>query len=255
MTTITRTLRISSLFTLLLVLSSLASAIPLESEKFIKMFTPNFASGDLSQIKSAADTLAYAGVSSPQLYDVAEKRLLEVYNDGSKQGIQVSGWLIKAISYSGNKKYEATFQKIIADSSVKKVRRYAEGAMETLEEYARWNPEISAGLGNLTGKAAEKKRIQNMLASKQFDLLRLGAKRTYNGYTNDMALLKQVEKRLLEHYQGTGDKVFVDTMAWLCKALAGSADPAFKPTMEKVANGAGERKVQKYAARYLKKNF
>lgn len=240
-------------FTVMTLFSCMVFAA-LESDKFVEMFTPNFASGDVGQIKAAADTLAFAGVSDPKLYDVAEKRLMQVYSDTSKAGLQVSGWLIKAISYSGNTKYLGSLQQIVDTSSAKRVRRYAEGGIATLNEYARWNPEISAGLGNLTGRAAERKRVENMLNSQQFDLLRLGAKLAYKNYTHDEGVMNLVEKQLLQYYETTGDKVFVDAMGHLCKALGGSGNPAYRETMEKVANAAAEKKVRKYGARYLK-NF
>lgn len=242
-----------SLFVITLLAASTAFGGAAVIEQQIDKLIPVFESGTLPKIKSATDTLSYSGISSSRLFDVAETRMMKGYTRDDKPDIEMTGWLIKAISYSGNSNYQSVLQKITTSHAPKKVRGYAQKGLLTLQQYASWNPEISANLDGLDAGQADIQRVKNMLASSSYDLVRAGAKRIYYAHNDNAELLKLAEERLLKEYKTkSNENVFVDAMAWLCKALAVSSDVSYTATLQKVASDSPSRKVQKYAKRYLR---
>ncbi len=217
----------------------------------IDKLIPVFESGNPAQVKKAAGSLAWTGISSPRLFDVVQTRLLNSYELTSKANIELSGWLIKALSYSGNDKYRGTLEKMLDEAAAKKVRGYAKKALPDLDRFKSWNPEINQGLTGLNQEQTEQQRVKNMLASSNVELLRVGAKRIVHAYSFDNALLKLAESRLIKEYSSNNtDKVFIDAMAWLCKALASSGDTQYKATLTTVEQGATSKKLRKYARKY-----
>ena len=68
-----------------------------------------------------------------------------------------------------------------------------------------------------------------------------------------MPLFDVVNEELLKGYQQrTGDRNHIDTMAWLCKALAASGMSKYVKTLEKVADTATNTKLQKFARKSLR---
>ncbi|NOQ42227.1 MAG: hypothetical protein GQ563_06980 [Desulfuromusa sp.] len=73
---------------------------------------------------------------------------------------------------------------------------------------------------------------------------------TRNNY-KDPVLYDQVNKELLKGYSSARSKLEVDTMAWLCKALASSKNHKYYETVNTVARKARNRKLKKYAKKSL----
>jgi hypothetical protein len=211
---------------------------------------PVFESGNLANVKLEAEKLAWSGLSTPTLFDVIEQRLVAVAGDTSKPGLQLTGWLIKALSYSGDTRYLSTLESL-QGSSARKVRNYAIEGSERLEMYRELNPVLAANITGNTLAQVERQRVGNLLQSTNYEALRLGAKRVASAYRDDAELLGLARQRLLEEYtKGLNDKVYMDTMAWLVKALAESGDSAYRATLEEVANTTSDRKLAKRARKY-----
>ena len=221
------------------------------ANKKITELIPVYKSGNLITVKRETGQLAWAGISSPRLFDVVEARLKENVESSSKEGMDLTGWLIKALSYSGNPKYLPTLENIAQTSSLRKVKGYAKKGIDRLHKYEQWNPELRKGVTASTDKEAEFQRVRNMLKSDNYELLRMGAKRVAYRYRDNSELLALVQKRLLGEYQSDlRDKVSLDTMIWLCKALAESGNSKYKSILDQVANGTDNRKLAKRAAKY-----
>mgnify|MGYP001347611590 CR=1 FL=1 len=99
---------------------------------------------------------------------------------------------------------------------------------------------------------AEEKRYAGMLDSESSVNIRNAAKNLYYRYSTSSYLASVAEQSLLQNYmQSSRDKMHVDAMAWLCKALARTGDSRFAATLQTVANNAPSGKLRKYAQKGL----
>jgi hypothetical protein len=150
-------------------------------------------------------------------------------------------------------KYLPTLEKGASDSPQKKIKKHSAKSIPRLEKYTRWNPVISDKSNWNDSKSDEINRYANMLRSDDLELKRIGAKRVHNTHSYDTYLLDILDAEILENYgQESKDDLFIDTVAWMCKALSGSRVVAYKPTIIEVSENAGSSKVAKYATKYLK---
>ncbi|MBW2710115.1 MAG: hypothetical protein JRD04_12825, partial [Deltaproteobacteria bacterium] len=90
-------------------------------------------------------------------------------------------------------------------------------------------------------------RLLKLLKDDNFASKRNAAKIITRNSYKDSVLYDQVNKELLEGYSSAKDKLEVDTMAWMCKALASSKDHKYYETVDTVARKARNRKLKKYA--------
>ena len=60
-----------------------------------------------------------------------------------------------------------------------------------------------------------------------------------------------VNDELLKGYNQSDDDTTIDTMAWLCMALAHSEDANYKKTLQTIVNTAEQKKLVKYAKKAL----
>ena len=239
----------STLIFCVLVLSA-APAASDSLDEYIQIFTD----GNSQQQTQAAKDLAWAGLSDPRLFDLIEQSMLEKYlTVENKYAVDDTAWLARALSCSGQEKYRATLQKVASDSPQKKIRRHAENSLVQLDNYARWNPIISDTSNRDSSKSDEINRYANMLRSNDLELQRIGAKRVHNTHSYDTYLLDILDAEIRARYlEVNNDSLFIDTVAWMCKALSGSRVEAYKPTIVEVSKNAGNSKLAKYAKKYLK---
>ena len=219
-------------------------------DEYIEIFT----SGNSQQQTQAAKDLAWAGLSDPELFELIETLLLEKYLVvENKYAVDDTAWLTKALSYSGQEKYRATLETVTADSPQKKIRKHAQKSIPRLEKYSRWNPIIADTSNWNAAESDEINRYANMLRSDDLELKRIGAKRVHHTHAYATYLLDILDAEILESYREVSkDGLFIDTVAWMCKALSGSRVEAYKPTIVEVSENAGSSKLAKYASKYLK---
>ena len=92
-----------------------------------------------------------------------------------------------------------------------------------------------------------------MLRSDDWELKRIAAKRvTYEKLHNVWILEILSEQLEANAFRDSNDELFVDTIAWMTKALASSAHPDFEPLVEKIARKAPAKKVRRHAKRALR---
>ncbi|WP_062058289.1 hypothetical protein [Cellvibrio sp. OA-2007] len=217
-------------------------------EDYVKIFQ----SGSPIEQEKAAQTLEWAGLSSPQLFDLVEaKALASLPKASDKVTINYVAHLTKALAYSGNEKYRPTIEKIIAEAPHKKLKKYAVQALNTLSLHTQINPLIAPKAWPEHSHPTYNQRIVNMLASGNAELMRMAAKRIHFTQNYQPEFLQQLNKTIESTYQQSLDSVGLDAAAWMCRALAGSRMAEYKPTIEKVASGAKEKKLAKYAKKYL----
>ncbi|MBU3949204.1 MAG: CsgG/HfaB family protein [Proteobacteria bacterium] len=96
--------------------------------------------------------------------------------------------------------------------------------------------------------------VISMLKSSSMRDKEAAAKIVAKKYRNDQRILDIVDDELLKSYNSsTGDRDFVDAMAWLCNALGASGQTKYRSTLETVSNSASNKKLKKYAYKNLKR--
>lgn len=225
-----------------------AQAGPETPEDYVKVFQ----TGSPIEQEKAAQTLEWAGLSSPQLFDLVEAKALEFLPKArDKVNINYVAHLTKALAYSGNEKYRATIEKVIKDSPHKKLKQHALQALARLSDYSTFNPLIAPQAWPEYAHPSLNQRLINMLSSGNVELMRMAAKRVHFTHNYQPELLAQLNQAIEGKYQQSLDGLGLDATAWMCRALAGSRAVEYKPTIEKVANSATEKKLRSYASKYL----
>ena len=230
----------------------LITALPVISREYTPEFYVKAYSSGATQSQSVNESLAWAGLSDPEIFDHIEQQILDSYlTERDKARVDYLAWLTKALSFSGNPKYQSTLTEISSNAKSKKLRRYAESALPVLSNYQHWNDIIAPDSGLGRPYPSTKERLANMLNSSDLELIRVAAKRMHIGHIWHEELLAIAAQLVEENYLNDGDKIFIDTTAWLCKALAGSKNQQYRSLIEDVSVSAANKKLRKYARKYL----
>lgn len=244
----------ASAFFLFMLIPAIALALPKGAEDELQNYIAAFQGNDIQQQKIIAQSLEWSGFSQPKLFDLIEDKLLSAYSTANdKQRVDFLSWLSKALAFSGNTKYQSTLRTVAQGAHHKKLRKHAEKSLETLQHYRSWNKHIIDEANWNPRLSTDMNRLRSMIQSDILELKRLAAKRVHYKHIYDEPLLDLFEQELLANYRtNSNDKVFIDSWAWVCKAMAGSRNLKYQATVVKVANGAGNKRLRKYAAKYLK---
>lgn len=234
--------------------SSIACATQADLDKEIADYAATFKSGSFAEQRKVIEKLTWAGHSSPKLFDVVESRLIETQNASDKAGKESAAWYAKTLGLSGNPKYRATLEQVAANADAKKVRKNAELGLERLNSYTSWNPVLAASLVSAPAGKLEEQRVQNMLSARDYDLVRIGAKRVYYAHISDQELVTKARQRLEQEWPNCDGSNFEqeDAVAWLIRVMAESGNAENKPLLEKIENEGKSKKVRKYAKKYRK---
>lgn len=223
-------------------------AEPETPEDYVKIFQ----STNLPDQEKAAQSLEWAGISSPRLYDLVEAKALEYLPRATdRTNVNYVAHLTNALAYSGNEKYRPTIEKIIQDAPHKRLKKYATQALGQLSLYSQLNPLIAPKPWPEYTHPSLEQRLVNMLNSGNDELVRMAAKRIHFTNNYQPELLALLSAGIQQRYQQPMGGLALDTTAWMCRALAGSRDEQYKALIEQVAKGAKEKKLAKYAKKYL----
>jgi len=103
-------------------------------------------------------------------------------------------------------------------------------------------------------KGDNRSDVVGMLKSSRMTDKEAAAKIVAKLYANDQAILDIVNDELLKGYNSSsGDRDFIEAMAWLCNALGASGQARYLSTLEKVSHEAPNKKLQKYALKNLRR--
>lgn len=233
---------------------SMAAGAAMNREDDIQKYSEIFLEKPRVQQQQAAESLEWAGLSDPRVFDIVEKNLLDTYQSGdNKDNANYMAWLCKALAFSGQEKYRPTLEKIAKGTTQRNLRKYAEWSLATLATYTRWNPIISDAAGANPQKSAELNRFANMLRSSEMDLQSLAAQRVIEQRIDDEWLLDLVQQTVQPKLARDWSEINeVKAVAYMLKALASSGKSQYRATVEQAAVSAGSKKVRKYAEGYLK---
>jgi hypothetical protein len=229
-----------------------ASAGPREDE--LARFQRYFERGAGSGVRGIVDEMAWKGVTDVALYDTMADSIREAMYDRDDATVEQTSWLVKALALSGNKKYAPLMNEIIEGDAHKKLKKHTRIARDRLFDYERWLPTLNAGTESAeTRQELDRKRITNLLSSGDSELVRVGAKRVYIAHGGDPVLQEAVASVLMKRYErDSSDKVHIDSIAWLCKALAESGSGKYASMLDRVAEDAPNKKVRKQARKYAR---
>ncbi|RTR36977.1 hypothetical protein EKG38_21045 [Shewanella canadensis] len=237
---------------LVLTLSSVAGQALAETfteAEYVAIFNGD----DINKQKQAIDSLVLAGLSDPKVFDTLHAKfkasLPQAVNNAS---IDYSAWLLKGLAYSGDEKYQQTFNEIIAGDYPGKLKKYAKKSIPTLKQYKSWTPILSDKSQYAASETREVNVIANALRSDELELKRYAAKRMINHSLYAPHLLSILDSELKEPRLLKHEKLSINTYAYMAKALASSGNPEYKVTLEHIAAHSSEKKLQKYAKKYLK---
>jgi hypothetical protein len=202
----------------------------------------------------AFESLAWVGISDPQIFDPIEHHLTDPAEraaiENGPHGRDILGHYVRALGFSGQQKYVATLTALSSDSAL---GRQAKMALEDLPLYQKWNPIISNRATFDPRYSDDVNRVLNMLHSDDFSLKRIGAKRVYFA-NQDTVLLDTLVTEIQASYM-KADISNEDQIAWMVKALGNARQVKYVAFLQQVAQTATDKEVIKYAQRALDSGY
>lgn len=203
----------------------------------------------------AAKTISSSAIQDPTIYATIDMVLKENFDNPSqeKQHIDEMAWMCKALASSGDSRYEETLRLVIANTSNRKLQNYANQSIELIPYYAERSRQMNQAGDFSDAFSNVEKQYANMVKSDILKLRKDGAKKIVRSGSVNQELYAIVNDTLLKTFdpKETGREE-VDTLAWLCKALAASGNIEFIPTLEKIVNTTESIKLKKYSSSSLK---
>lgn len=238
----------------LMLTTSLASALPASVEQELQEYIIIFESGsDAEQVK-AAQVPEWAGLSDSRLFDIIAADVERNYRRvSSVPAINVMAWKIKALAYSGQRKYRPTIENAAYKSPKQKLKKHAQASLPLIEKYTLWNPIIINESTWRDDKSAKFNRYYAMISSNDPELMSLAARRTYFEKLRDEELLDQFEIALLNNYKSVdNNSEKSDALNWVCKVLAKTGNKKYIESITEVANGSSSSHLKWKAKKYLR---
>lgn len=106
-------------------------SLPPNVVKCIKMLS----SGDPRQQRYAARKIIKSSLYHPKLLEVVNRELLKGYQSNleDRRHVDSMAWLCKVLGASGQRRYSGTLQKVVAETSNRKLKKYAERSLGYLK--------------------------------------------------------------------------------------------------------------------------
>lgn len=211
-------------------------------------------SGSSAQRLQSAKIITESGIEDPALYEDIAVLLRAGYPTAAEsEQVDEMSWLCKALAASGNPKYKTLLQEISDKAPSMKLRHYASQSDELIGEYAErmqimnttetWDEDLSV----------QENRLVNMLNSDKLRLKMDAAKTIVRSMGIHEKVYEALATELINMVAaGTSGFVEIDTMSWMCKALAVSGNPKYAQTLKQVHDDTRDYKLKSYAYKALK---
>lgn len=209
-----------------------------------------------TQMRSVNTRVRFSGITDVRLFDIAEKNLLGNFKfEKKRKDQQYTSWLVQMLAFSGQEKYRASIERVLAWSRNTTVKRHSKRSLEVLSKYRRWNTVISQNLQDISENELNKARAKNMINAEDPELIRAGASILHHFYLFDKELTDLAEERLLAIYEKStrksGKDEYAEASAWLCKVLGGSMNQQYYTTLQTVLSNASSQSLKKWARKSL----
>lgn len=202
---------------------------------------------------NAAKVISRSGLQDQKLYQKVAEILRAGYTqEYEKDHADEMAWMCKALAASGDLQYRVLLDEVGQKSPSVKLQRYAKQSSEMIEQYAQRSKVLNATDSWDDQLSAEENRLINMLTSEDVKLRRDAAKIIVRNVKTDEKVFVSASltlKNMSEEVRS--DSLSIDTMAWLCKALAASGDSSYLENLEFVHDKTQSLKLRKYAAKAI----
>lgn len=211
-------------------------------------------SGDINQVKQAAQSIVSSNNSNPEVLDVLAQYLAKNYLAAADYQLDTMAWACRALGETGNARYRDLLSTIVNSDAHKKIRKYAKKSLKRLPSDSTEQFVVgSVDLSNLQ-KNAPKSDIPSLkgddkvlfdIASENLTEIKLLAQQ----YTSKGLPSKKIGDTLAEYFSQnykTSEQHKFDTLAWVCKGLATDATGRYKTLIEDAEENSPIRAVRKH---------
>ena len=227
----------------LLCFSLESQSVELDRNDLVTLFTK----GSIQEQTISLKALEWSGIEDTKIFDQIEKNVLEHYQTATgRSNVEWVIWGTKALSFSGNKKYLPTIDKVFDDGNHRRIRAYAEQSYTQLLKRVTWNRIINQDI-NDSKDSGEIKRFANMLRSEIPELNRLASKRIYFQRIDNEIITAILLEKLEQIKSRRGSKIESDAYAWMVKALGVSGCTKHITIIQNLAAEAADKKLRKNA--------
>ncbi|NOQ50979.1 MAG: hypothetical protein GQ578_02005 [Desulfuromonadaceae bacterium] len=202
---------------------------------------------------NSAKVISRSGLQDQALYlKIADLLKAGYTHEYEKNHTDEMSWMCKALAASGNPQFRELLDEIAAKSPSVKLKRYAKQSSELIDDYAQRSQILNATDAWDEELSAEENRLVNMLKSDDIGLRRDAAKIIVRNVDNDEKVFAAVAFALSGMSKDFHSySQYVDTMSWLCKALAASGDGKYIEALEQVHGNTQNLKLRSYASKAL----
>jgi len=232
--------------------SAMATSSTPPPEEYIEIFKHRLPH---EQVK-AAERLVSEGFSSSLIFDEVESNVnkyLPISDQDSVVYYFVSQ--VRALGYSGNKKYKQTLLRVLKEAKKRGVSKHAKKALQDLDEFADLNKIISPTQWPDAPTLSVEQRLLNMVRSNSSKLQMMAAMQLYHSRRFDEKTLGASVESIKNNYQRDLRHDEIDAIAWLCKFVASTKSLEYKDIIHLVAMNAKNKKLRNYAKSYLKNYY
>jgi hypothetical protein len=219
----------------------------------VKALMTGLDSGSSSQRVKASKLITRSGIVDQDLYEKVAALLKAGYAEGIESDhVDEMSWLCKALAASGDPQYKTLLREIAEQAPSVKLQHYAEQSLDLIDEYAERSRILNSTETRDADLSDEENRLVNMLNSDNIGLKKEAAKMIVRSIGTHEKVYEAAAERLKEMAAGARSNMsYIDTMAWLCQALASSGNDKYVGILEQVQDGTEDFKLKSYAAKAL----
>ncbi|MEA2059522.1 MAG: hypothetical protein U9P10_03155 [Thermodesulfobacteriota bacterium] len=210
------------------------------------------------RIKTRIDSAKYitrSGLIDPLLFETIKNKLLTgyIHNQTNPKHMDEMAWYCKALASSGNMAYSDTLREVARTTANEKLKRHCLNSIDQISVHAKRNKIIKAGFAKDNSLSSEENKMIAMFRSKDPLMMRDAAKITSRNPFPGEAVTDVISEELLKLYnQNSGNKIMIDALSWMCKALGASGNPKYKETLNQVIQTGKSNKLKKYAKKSIR---
>jgi len=202
---------------------------------------------------NAAKIISRSGLQDEGLYrEIAEILQAGYTRELGKDHIDEMAWMCKALAASGDEQYRELLDEVAMNAPSPKLQGYASQSAELIEQYARRSEILNASDRWDDQLTAEENRLVNMLNSDDIALRRDAAKILVRNVNTDgkvFSAAAETLKMMAENIES--NNLYIDTLAWLCKAVAASGNIDYLADLEALRESTSNAKLRSYAGKAI----
>ena len=219
-------------------------------------------SGDLEQIKIAAQTITAGKENTKENTDILAEILLSKYERGLLIEVDTLSWICKALASTGDGRYRNLLVTIFNSKVHKKLKKYAKSSYKKLpkkeEGFKRGTIDLSSlkdkeisrssKIKPIVPKAnlTKKERMLFVIAKGDLRSIKAIAQGIYAQGEVDTDIADALSELLLSQYANAAE-FQSDSLAWICRSFGEINNGRYTQVMEIVAEKTNATKIRSYA--------